>query len=413
MNLPESGSKESCIIVGAGHGGGQVAQSLRQEGWTGSITVVGEEPHLPYHRPPLSKDFLMGEKTPEELLIRTEAVYAKHEIDFLLGTEVTSIDRDAATVSSVDGEQLGFDRLVLCTGSRPREIPLPGIDLPGVFYLRSIADIENIKRFVKKGGSAAIVGGGYIGLETASVLNKLGMNVTVLEMMDRVLQRVTCQEISEFFTRVHTEEGVVIKTGVSASSLEGQDAVEAVLCQDGSRIDADLVIVGAGILPNVELAEQAGLEVDNGILVDEFGQTSDERIYAAGDCTNHPNSLLNTRLRLESVPNAVEQAKSVAAAVCGKEKPYAAHPWFWSDQYDIKLQIAGFNQGYDEVVVRGDQTSGRSFVAWYLRDGQLIAADCVNRAREFITAKQLLAKNVSVSREKLMDETIEPKMLLA
>lgn len=405
-------SKE-CIVVGGGHAGAQIAQSLRQEGWEDGITVITEEASLPYHRPPLSKAFLMGEKSDEEILIRPNAVYEKLDVKFKLNTRVAAIDRDSQSIELTGGQTLQYDQLVICTGSRPRQIVLPGIDLPGVCYLRSIDDVERIKAFVTSGSSAVIVGGGYIGLETAAVLTKLGTKVSVLEMMDRVLQRVTCEEMSEFFTRVHGEEGVDIKTGVSASAIEGEDKVEAVVCQDGARVAADLVIIGAGIVPNVELGQESGLDVDNGILVDEFGRTSDSRVYAAGDCTNHPNALLNKRLRLESVPNAVDQAKTVAASICGKEKPYAAHPWFWSDQYDIKLQIAGFNQGYDQVVVRGDRSQGRSFVAWYLNNGQVIAADCVNRPKEFIAAKQLLAKGIRVSPEKLADESIEPKSLLA
>ena len=404
---------KACIIIGAGHAAAQLAQSLRQESWEGSITIVGEEAYLPYHRPPLSKAYLMGEKKPDEILIRAESMYAKLGVEFKLNQRVTAIDRVDQCLTTDDGQRLRFDRLVICTGSRPREVSLPGSHLHGVCYLRSIADVEAIKKHVARGKHAVIIGGGYIGLETASVLRKLGMDVTVLEMMDRVLQRVTCTEISEFFARVHTEEGVTIETGVSAESFVGQDHVEAVLCHDGSRYAADLVIIGAGIVPNVELAEQAGLDVENGIIVDEFGQTADSRIFAAGDCTNHPNALIGCRLRLESVPNAVEQAKTVAAAICNKEKPYAAHPWFWSDQYDIKLQIAGLNQGYDEVLIRGDSSKGRSFVAWYLQSGQLIAADCVNRPKEFVVARQLLSRSTNASPDSLVDESVEPKSLLS
>ncbi|MEM8496679.1 MAG: FAD/NAD(P)-binding oxidoreductase [Pseudomonadota bacterium] len=403
---------QRCVVIGGGHAGAQVGQSLRNEGWSGTITVITDEAYLPYHRPPLSKAFLKGESSTDELLIRPASTFEKMDVEFKLNASVASIDPALKQLELIDGTSHGYDRLVISTGSRPREISLPGIDLAGVCYLRTINDVQRIKRYVSPGGSAVIVGGGYIGLETAAVLTKLGMQVTVLEVMDRVLQRVTCEEMSEFFTRVHTEEGVNVRTNVSATSFEGAKKVEAVLGSDGSSIAADLVIIGAGILPNVELAEAAGLLVENGIVVDEFGRTSDASVFAAGDCTNHPNALLGKRLRLESVPNAVEQAKTVAASICGKEKPYAAHPWFWSDQYDIKLQIAGFNQGYDQVVVRGDHTEGRSFVAYYLREGQLIAADCVNRPREFVAAKQILARRIQVSSDRLTDETIEPKALL-
>ncbi len=404
---------ETCVIVGASHAAAQLALSLRQEGWQDSIIVIGDEAHLPYHRPPLSKAFLSGEKDVEGILIRPESIYAKHDIAFKLNTRVTGIDHDNQLLTFDNGEQLTYDRLALCTGSRARRIPLPGSKLPGVCYLRDIRDVEAIKQRVSQGKKAVIVGGGYIGLETASVLKKLGMEVTVLEMMDRVLQRVIAAEVSEFFTRVHTEEGVTIKTGMVVTAIEGKQEVHAVLCQDGTRFAADLVIIGAGSVPNVELAETANLKVDNGILVDEFGTTSDPHIFAAGDCTNHHNPILGRRLRLESVPNATDQAKAVAAAICGKQKAYAAHPWFWSDQYDIKLQIAGLNQGYDQVIIRGDQKSSRSFVAWYLKEGQLLAADCINRPREFIVTKQILANKAPVDPVILADESQDPKSLLA
>ena len=403
---------EACIIIGASHAAAQLSQSLRQEGWEGSITVIGDESHLPYQRPPLSKAFLLGEKDTNSLLIRPAALYEKNNIEFMLNTRVIGIDRSRQVVTLDNGKELNYDRLAICTGSRAREIPLPGITLSGVHYLRSINDVEGIKQDVVEGKKAVIVGGGYIGLETAAVLNKLGMDVTVLEMMDRVLQRVTAVEVSEFFTRVHEEEGVRIKTSIAVESIEGTDKVEMVVCSDGSRFDADLVIIGAGIVPNVELAVEADLSVDNGIMVDEYGVTSDPAIFAAGDCTNHPNSLMGKRIRLESVPNAVDQAKAVAAAICGKQKPYAAHPWFWSDQYDVKLQIAGLNQGYDQVVVRGDQTTGRDFVAWYLKDGQLLAADCINRPKEFMITKRLLLNGAVIDPALLADESLEPKSLL-
>ena len=289
---------------------------------------------------------------------------------------------------------------------------MQGSDLEGVYYLRTIADVEAIKTRVAAQKQAVIIGGGYIGLETASALNQLGMKVTVIEMMDRVLQRVTAAEVSEFYTRVHTEEGVTLLTQQSVSSIEGQGQVEKVICKDGTELAADLVIIGVGITPNTQLAQEAGLKTDNGILVDEFACTEDKDIVAAGDCTNHPNQLLNRRLRLESVPNATDQAKAAAASICGKEKAYCSHPWFWSDQYNMKLQIAGLNQGYDQVVLRGDHQQDRSFVAFYLKQGKLLAADCINRAKEFMISKQLLAKDIPVKAEQLSDEQFDLKSLL-
>ncbi len=417
---------QTCIIVGAGHAAAQLAPSLRQEGWEGNILIISDEPYIPYHRPPLSKALLAGEKNLSEILIRPEAIYEKHNIHFRLSTRVESIQPTEKTITLHDGEQLAYDKLALCTGSRVRKMPI-GAGLAGVHYLRNIQDVEAIKADIHPHARAVIIGGGYIGLETAAVLKKLGLQVTVVEMMDRVLQRVASSEVSEFYTRVHAEEGVRIETGKVVGAIEADPQaqtaheltpreltprVQQVICTDNTRYDADLVIIGVGVVPNTELAETAGLAVDNGIVVDELARTEDPHIVAAGDCTNHPNKLLGYRLRLESVPNATDQAKTAAASICGKQKPYCSLPWFWSDQYDMKLQIAGFNQGYDKVVLRGDNQTGRGFVAWYLRAGKLLAADCVNRPKEFMLAKQLLSKNLPVTPEQLADESFELKSLL-
>ncbi|MCB1673726.1 MAG: oxidoreductase, partial [Pseudomonadales bacterium] len=257
-----------------------------------------------------------------------------------------------------------------------------------------------------------IIGGGYIGLETAASLKKLGMEVVVLEMAERVLQRVTAPEMSEFYTRIHQQQGVAIYTQMTVSEIVGEEQVRTVKCADGREFLADLVIIGIGVVPNVELAEQAGLAVNNGIVVDEFGQTNDPNIVAAGDCANHFNAVYGRRMRLESVPNASDQAKSAAAAICGILKPYKSLPWFWSDQYDLKLQIAGLSQDYDHVVIRGDNQQGRSFAAFYLKQGRLIAADCVNRPQEFMLSKKIIAENLSVDTARLIDESIPVKSLL-
>lgn len=400
----------TCIIVGASHAAAQLAPSVRQEGWQGRIVVIGDEPHLPYHRPPLSKAYLLGEKNSHELLIRTAEAYEKFGIEFRLGERVASIDRARKQVTLQDGSQLAYDKLALCTGTRVRTVDLPGAQLPGVHYLRGIADIDRIRCHVNEGGHAAIVGGGYIGLETAAVLKRLGMHVTVLEMASRVLARVTAPEVSAFFERVHREEGVDIRTGVCVECFEGNGHVERIVLRDGAVLPATLVVVGVGVMPNVELAQQAGLEVDNGIVVDACARTSDPDIVAAGDCTMLPSPYYG-RIRLESVSNATEQAKAAAAAICGKDKPYRALPWFWSDQYDIKLQIAGLNAGYDQVVVRGQRDTGRSFTAFYLKQGLLVAADCVNRAQEFMISKRLIAESVAVDAERLGNEGFPLKSL--
>ena len=400
-------SREHCIIVGGSHAAAQLAASLRQGGWEDDISIVGDEPLPPYHRPPLSKAYLAGEKHSDQLLIRPATFYEKAGIDLVLGNRVTEIDRESQCIKLHDGGTIPWTRLALATGARVRKLSIPGVDLEGVFYLRDLNDVDRIRTYVGKGKSAAIIGGGYIGLETAASLRKLGMNVTVLEAMPRVLQRVTAPEVSAFYTRVHREEGVEIITDAAVASLQGTTAVEAVKLADGTLRKADLVIVGVGVSPATELAEAAGLEVDNGIVVDEFARTSDPAIVAAGDCTNHYNPIYDLRLRLESVQNATDQAKTAANTLCGRLEAYHALPWFWSDQYDLKLQIAGLSQGFDEVVLRGDSESGRSFAAFYFCKGHLLAVDAINRPKEFMTVRRALAEGRSADPAQLVDESID------
>ncbi|MCL4148127.1 UNVERIFIED_CONTAM: hypothetical protein GTU68_010718 [Idotea baltica] len=405
--------KDLAIIVGGSHAAAQLCQSLRQEQWSGRILVISDDPHLPYHRPPLSKEYLSGDKQADNLLIRPAAAYEKFDIEFMLNTRVEKIDRASKTVQLNSGETLSYTKLALCTGARVRKLPIEGSDLKGVHYLRDLGDAEAIKQDIQPGIRAVIIGGGYIGLETAALLRKVGLDVCILETMDRVLQRVTSKEISAFYARVHTEEGVVIKTNAVAEKIVGAERVEAVICDNGESVAADLVIIGIGVVPNTELAEEIGLTVENGIVVDEYAQTSDKNIVAAGDCTVHPNPIYGRNIRLESVPNASEQAKSAAASMCGVQKVYGSLPWFWSNQYDLKLQIAGLNQGFDEVHIRGDLSAGRSFVAWYLKGGNVIAADCVNRPVEFMLAKKLIQSGQNISIEDLTNNAIEPKALMA
>ena len=400
------------VIVGAGHAAAQLSLSLRQYGWEGEVLIIGEESYEPYQRPTLSKEFLSGDKGESGILIRAASVYEKHGIELMKGHVVVAINRQDKTLVLGNGEVLSYHKLALCTGARARRIPLPGSGLEGVHYLRSLDDVKSIKRRIAVGKKVVIIGGGYVGLEAAAALNKLGVDVRVLEMQERVLARVTAPEVSDFYARVHIEEGVSIQTGVSVSAIEGEGEVKSVCCDGGQRYRADLVIIGVGVVPNVELAESCGLMVNNGVVVNEFACTEDADIVSAGDCTNHPNNLLGYRLRLESVPNALEQAKTAAASICGLEKEYAAYPWFWSDQYDVKLQIAGLSQGFDRVVIRGDRYHGRSFVAWYLKRGKLLAADCINRPKEFMVAKQLLVKGLQVDPLKLADESIDVKELI-
>ncbi|TWG91547.1 3-phenylpropionate/trans-cinnamate dioxygenase ferredoxin reductase subunit [Nocardioides sp. J9] len=400
------------IIVGASHASAQLCASLRQEGWTGEVLLVGDEPSLPYQRPPLSKTYLAGRTSLDELLIRKPDFYDKQQVDVRHG-RVTSIDPGARQVTLDGGEALAYDKLVLCLGARPRRLDLPGADLAGVRHLRTAEDIEGIRADLPTTRHAVIIGAGYIGLETAASLRQLGIPVTVVEAADRVLQRVTAPEVSAFYDRVHREEGVDLRVGTGVAALEGEGRVTGVRLADGELVVADLVVVGIGVVPNVELAAEAGLHVDNGIAVDACGRTSAPDVFAAGDCASFPDRRYGRRLRLESVPNAVEHAKSVAAAICGREKEIAALPWFWSDQYDLKLQIAGLSTGHDEVVLRGDPTTARDFACFYLSRGRIIAADCVNRPQEFMFSKRAIADGLAPQRELLADPRTDLKALLA
>ena len=379
------------VIVGAGHAAGQAAASIRQEGFEGDITILGDEPHIPYQRPPLSKQYLQGEQGIDRVYLRPEKFYADKNITVRTGVTVESIDRQNKTLATTDGE-VAYEKLLLATGSRARQLDVPGADLDGIHYLRTINDVDAIRGALESPKKVVIVGGGYIGLEVAAVCVDTGHEVTVVEMEDRILARVTTPEMSAFYHGLHAGKGVNIVTGVRVSSFVGDDGhVRHVTCSDGTSFAADLVVIGVGIIPNVELAQDAGLECDNGIVVDERAQTSDPDIFAAGDCTNHPNALLDRRLRLESVPNAMEQSRVAAANMLGGDKTYSSFPWFWSDQYDLKLQMVGFSTDADQAVYRGDPAS-QEFAVFYFKDGRVVAADAVNSAREFMVARQLVGK---------------------
>ena len=388
------------LVVGASHAGAQLAASLRQEGWTGEIVLIGDESTLPYQRPPLSKAYLAGKSTLDELAIRNADFYSKQGIQVLNAT-VEAIDRSGGHLSLSTGGALAYDQLALCTGARPRRLPPPGAHLAGVYYLRTVADVEMIRVAAHAGRRAVIIGGGYIGLETAASLRALGLEVTVLEATGRVLERVTAPEVSAFFDRIHRQEGVKIRTGVLVEVLSGEDRVREVVLSGGESIPADLVIVGIGVEPNTDLAAAAGLVIDNGVVIDDQARTSDPDIVAAGDCASHSMARYSRPLRLESVPSAHEQAKVAAATVCGKSKKIAALPWFWSDQYDLKLQIAGLNTGYDEVILSGDPTRDRDFTCFYLREGELIGADCINRPRDFMFSKRVITQQLPIDRTEL------------
>ena len=400
---------ESVIIVGASHAAAQCSVSLRQGGWEGDITVIGDEPVLPYHRPPLSKDFLSGQKSIDDILIRPSETYADANVVMRLGERVTEIDRDAKTIRTGKGTDLTYDKLVLCTGARVRRLPVPGEDLPGVFYLRDAQDVLAIKEKSEQSQSVIIIGGGYIGLEAAASLRKQGRDVTLLEAMPRILQRVTAPVMSDFYRRIHTEEGVKILEDVAASEIKESETGLRVTTACGRDLDADMVIIGIGVIPNTELADAAGLEIGNGIVVNAFCQTSDPDIYAAGDVTWHHNPIYDTHVRLESVPNATEQAKTVANHIVGKGKPYKSLPWFWSDQFDLKLQIAGLSTGFDTIILRGNPERDRSFAAYYFRDGTFIGVDAVNAPRDFMFGKMVLTKGNNIDPVKIADLSIAQK----
>ena len=397
-------AEQHCIIIGAAHAGSQLAISLRQGGWRGGITLIGEEPDLPYHRPPLSKEYLSGEKKLDEIQLRPAATYEKAEINLVLGVRVDAIDRRARIVTLDGGDTLSYDKLVLATGTRVRRLPIAGEGLPGVFYLRDTRDVRAINAEVGAGKRAVIIGGGYIGLETAASLRKKGMEITVLETMPRILQRVTAPELSDFYRRIHTEEGVKIFENVVASEIATSGTGLSVQTENKQDLPADMVIIAIGVIPNVELAKEAGLAVGQGIDVNQFCETSDPDISAIGDVTWHFNPVYGRHVRLESVPNAIEQAKTVALALNGNPKPYNSLPWFWSDQFDLKLQIAGLSGGYDDIVIRGDRAGSRSFAAFYFEGDKLLAVDAVNRPRAFMLTRQALTKGMKLEKDILRNE---------
>ena len=399
------------VIVGAGQAGSEAAVALRQNQYRGRILLIGDEPQLPYRRPPLSKAFLSGEATLESLLIRGAEAYAKQDIQVLEHMGVRAISRTAKHVEVDDGRVFSYDKLILATGGRPRRLSLPGADKPNVHYVRTIADVLSLKDGFLPDKRLVVIGGGYIGLEAAAVGIKKGLQVTVLEALPRVLARVAAPELSAFYEAAHRRRGVDIRTGVGIASLRGGKRVEEVELTDGSVLPADLIIAGIGLIPNAELAEAAGLRVDNGIVVDALSQSSDPDILAVGDVAQHENRFFGRSLRIESVPSAQEQARTAALTICGKPTEHAAVPWFWSDQFDLKLQMVGLSQGYDQFVIRGDSSS-ESFSAFYLAQGVVISAECVNRAPDFAIAKRLVASRAVASPAALSDESMPLKNLI-
>ena len=396
------------VVIGAGQAGAALVAKLRVLGADGPITLIGTETALPYQRPPLSKAYLMGEMPAERLFLRPAEFYADHNITLRLGASVTAIDPATKTIRLGD-EVLAYDDLALTTGASPRRLPSAiGGDLKGVFTLRDLADVDAMQPYFKRGARVVIVGGGYIGLEGAAVAAKLGLDVTVLEMAPRILQRVACAETSGFFRDLHSRHGVKILESTGLDCLLGDGHVTGARLSDGREIAADFVMVGVGITPNTALAQSAGLTIDNGIATDAQGRASAPHIWAAGDCASFPTAA--GRVRLESVPNAIDQAECVAANMLGAHKPYVPEPWFWSDQYDIKLQIAGLNTGYDHVATR--QTEGATSF-WYYKGDALLAVDAMNDPRAFMVAKRLLAMGKSPTPLRVSDPATDLKALLS
>ncbi|MEM6373790.1 MAG: FAD/NAD(P)-binding oxidoreductase [Pseudomonadota bacterium] len=395
------------VVIGAGQAGASCVAKLRNLGFDGGVTLIGAEAVPPYQRPPLSKAYLLGDMTLERLFLRPESYYADQNIDLRLNAWVTGIDTDAQTVSIGD-EVLGYDDLVLTTGSIPRRLPASiGGDLDGVFVMRDLGDADAMTSEFRPGRRVLIVGGGYIGLEAAAVAAKKGLVVVLVEMADRILQRVAAPETSDYFRALHSGHGVDIREGVGLQRLVGETQVTGAELTDGTEIEVDFVIAGVGIAPATALAEVAGIALDNGIAVDAQGRTSAPGVWAAGDCASFPHG--DTRIRLESVPHAIDQAECVAANITGAAQDYVARPWFWSDQYDVKLQIAGLNSGYDRVVVR-DGGAARSF--WYYAGDRLLAVDAANDPRGYMIGKRLIEAGKTADPAVVADPEGDLKALL-
>ena len=400
------------LIVGGGQAGAQAAISLRQGGYTGSVTIVGEEPDPPYERPPLSKDYLAGDKPAERLLLRPHDFWAARDVALRLGARVATVDADAHRVTTADGTTTRYGQLIWAAGGHPRALPVPGGTLPGVHAIRTRADVDRLRGELATAQRVVIVGGGYVGLEAAAVLAKAGKAVTVLEAQDRVLARVAGKPVSRFYEAEHRAHGVDVRTGVGIGELVAVDGRVGAVRTTDDDIPAHLVIVGIGIVPAVGPLAAAGAATSNGVEVDALCRTSLPDIFAIGDCAHHANAFADgAGIRIESVQNAIDQAKTAAGVILGTPLPYHACPWFWSNQYDLKLQTIGLSAGHDDAVVRGDP-AGRAWSLVYLRNGAVIALDCINAARDFVAGRVLVERRARIDRDLLARADVPLKAML-
>jgi 3-phenylpropionate/trans-cinnamate dioxygenase ferredoxin reductase subunit len=399
---------ETFVIIGAGQAGAQAVDTVRREGFSGRLVLIGAESELPYQRPPLSKKYLSGDLAQERLWFRHQAFYDEHHTELKLGMRASGLDTAGRRVLLADGSEIAYERLLLCLGASSRRVTCPGAELGGVHYLRDLGEAQRLRAELRPAAKVVIVGGGYIGLETAATCRQLGCEVTVLEMGDRLMGRVVAPLVSAFFAEQHSAQGVRLICNTRVAALEGDTRVRRVVCADGSVHEADVVVVGIGAVATTALAEAAGLACDNGIVVDEYCRTSDAAIFAAGDCTNHPSPHYGRRVRLESVDNAFEQARTAAQNLLGRGAIHDRIPWFWSDQFDNKLLIVGLSQGHDRIVVRGDPAS-RSFSVCYLAGRELLAVEAINHSKDYMAARKLIAERVPMDLDRLADPSVALK----
>lgn len=397
-------------IIGAGQAAFQTAASLRQEGFVGRIVMSGDEPHLPYNRPPLCKSYLAGQVPQEKLLLRPQTFFTDSDIEIHTGISAQKLRLPDRAIDFSNGQTLDFDHLVIATGGRPRKLDIPGADLPQVHYLRSLDDVNAIRSRLKPGAQMVLIGGGYIGLEVGAVARQMGMEVTILEAAPQLLARITGTFVAGYYLGLHQQHGAIVHCGTAATHIEPEGSGVRIFCDSKASHYADVVIIAVGMQPNIDIALNAGIVCNKGIITDDFCRASVPDIYAAGDCSEHRSSFYDVQMHLQSVPNAIEQGRTVAAAICGKAKPFKHVPWFWSDQYGVKLQSAGVMTGYDQIIVRG-KPEEHSFATFYLKNQRLIAMDAVNRPEEFSLSREWIAHKTPLYLDRIGDDAVPAKQL--